>query len=254
MSEDSSGKKPRTSSFVQRQLKRRSVRVLGLSLWLLLGFIAAQILVLVVFQALFSASEVASLSVVVLSTVVAAVTYIIALFLVVGTVWWRQKWSKKQALKRLGLTRHLTVKDVGLALIGYLPYLASSILLVVVITILVPGFDAEQAQELGFDSLANNLEYVLAFVALVILAPIVEEVLFRGYLFGALRGIVSFIPATLIVSALFGLVHGQWNVALDTFVLSLVLCWLREYTGAIWAPIALHMIKNGLAFTLLFVF
>lgn len=227
--------------------------MLGLSLWLLVGFIAAQLVALTVFQTIFSASQIASLNIVVLSTVVTAVTYVLALLFVVGGAWWRQGWDVKQLLKHVGLARHLTPKDIGLALLGYLPYLASSTLLVVVITLLVPGFDAEQAQELGFDSLANNLEFVLAFIALVILAPIAEEVLFRGYLFGALRGMISFIPATLIVSALFGLVHGQWNVALDTFVLSLVLCWLREYTGTIWAPIALHMVKNGLAFTLLFV-
>ena len=45
----------------------------------------------------------------------------------------------------------------------------------------------------------------------------------------------------------------QWAVTIDTFVLSLMLCALREYTGAIWAGVLLHAIKNGLAFYLLFV-
>jgi hypothetical protein len=59
--------------------------------------------------------------------------------------------------------------------------------------------------------------------------------------------------AIIITSLLFGAVHGQWNVAIDVFVLSLVLCSLREVTGNIWAGVLLHMLKNGLAFYLLFI-
>ena len=61
------------------------------------------------------------------------------------------------------------------------------------------------------------------------------------------------LPATL-VSALFGVAHGQWNVGLDVFVLSMVACGLREATGSIWAGIVLHMIKNMVAFMATFVF
>ena len=45
----------------------------------------------------------------------------------------------------------------------------------------------------------------------------------------------------------------QWAVMIDTFVLSLVMCVMREHTGAIWITILMHMAKNGLAFYLLFV-
>jgi membrane protease YdiL (CAAX protease family) len=93
----------------------------------------------------------------------------------------------------------------------------------------------------------------MAFIALVIIAPIAEEVLFRGYLYGKLRSHASVLVATLLTSALFGAVHMQWNVAIDTFILSLAMCYLRELTGTIWAGTLVHMIKNGLAFTLIFI-
>jgi membrane protease YdiL (CAAX protease family) len=51
----------------------------------------------------------------------------------------------------------------------------------------------------------------------------------------------------------FGAVHGQWNVAIDVFSLSLIMCGLREITGNIWAGALLHMLKNGLAFYILFI-
>ena len=117
----------------------------------------------------------------------------------------------------------------------------------------LPWIDLEQSQDVGFAGISQPYEYVLAFIALVILPPIAEEVLFRGYLFGRLRSRMRLVLSALIVSVAFGFVHGQWNVGIDTFVLSLFLCYLREATGSLWAPIVLHAIKNGLAYALLFI-
>ena len=59
--------------------------------------------------------------------------------------------------------------------------------------------------------------------------------------------------ANLLVSVLFGLVHMQWNVGINVFAMSVVMCALREITGTIYAGILLHMLKNGVAFYLLYV-
>jgi membrane protease YdiL (CAAX protease family) len=60
----------------------------------------------------------------------------------------------------------------------------------------------------------------------------------------------------LVTSLLFGLAHLQsgdngaliWGAALDTFILSLVLVYLRESTGALYAGILIHSLNNLLAF------
>ena len=70
---------------------------------------------------------------------------------------------------------------------------------------------------------------------------------------GKLRKSMPVWAAIIITSLLFALVHFQWNVALDTFALSIVLCLLRLVTKSLWAPILLHAMKNGLAFYLLFI-
>ncbi|RYZ49901.1 MAG: CPBP family intramembrane metalloprotease, partial [Sphingobacteriales bacterium] len=57
----------------------------------------------------------------------------------------------------------------------------------------------------------------------------------------------------IVTSIVFGAIHGQWNVAVDVFALSLILCSLREITGSIWAGVLLHMLKNGIAFYFLFI-
>ena len=118
---------------------------------------------------------------------------------------------------------------------------------------LIPGFDSEQAQKVGFDGVTTTAEYVMAFIGLVVLPPIFEELLFRGYLFGRLRKYVPFWLAAIVTSIAFGFVHGQWNVGVDTFVLSIFLCYLREHTGSLWASMLLHGIKNGLAYFFLFI-
>ena len=102
---------------------------------------------------------------------------------------------------------------------------------------------------------------MLAFLTLVVVAPIAEELIFRGYLYGKMREkfsqvtseIWSVIISALLVSVVFGIIHMQWNVGVNVFAMSLVACALREYTGTIYAGILLHMIKNGLAFYFLFV-
>src|SRR3989344_1552365 len=110
-------------------------------------------------------------------------------------------------------------------------------------------FLAEILAVLGVDRL-------LAFVGLVILPPLAEEILIRGYLYSGLRRSLAFAPAALFTSLLFGLAHLElgaaaaplWIAAINTFVLSLVLVYLREKAGSLWPPIMVHSLNNLVAF------
>ena len=93
----------------------------------------------------------------------------------------------------------------------------------------------------------------MAFISLVVVAPVAEELIFRGWLYGKLRAKIPAIPAMLVVSILFGIVHGQWNVGVTVFVMSIAMCTLREITGTIWGGILIHILKNGIAFYFLYV-
>jgi len=118
---------------------------------------------------------------------------------------------------------------------------------------LLPNVDINQKQDFGLES-NNPWGLVAIFIALVILPPLSEEVLFRGLLYRTFKRPFGKIAAALIISFLFGVAHGQWNVAADTFVLSLVLIYLLEKTNSLWPSIALHFFKNTVAFLLVFVF
>lgn len=154
--------------------------------------------------------------------------------------------------ERMGLNGMPTWTDLGLAPVGYVV----SLIVGGVITMIFSSFswfNADEAQELGYSLYMQGWERGLAFIELVVVAPIMEELLFRGWLYGNLRVKIPKWLAILLVSVLFGLIHFQWNVGISVFVLSIVACILREVTGNIYAGTLVHMINNGVAFLLVYV-
>lgn len=158
----------------------------------------------------------------------------------------------KVSLTALGLGR-FELSMLPQSLIAFVFYLILSMVIASVAGQLF-SFDQDQSQEIGFEAPKQSLESVLIFIALVILAPLAEELLFRGFLFFGLRRRLPFWATSVVVSLLFAFVHGQVNVGVDVFALSLVLCYLREKTQSLWPAILLHAFKNGLAYILLFVY
>ena len=83
--------------------------------------------------------------------------------------------------------------------------------------------------------------YVLAFVA----APVLEELLFRGFLQGWLSKHSAFGPQRAIIfsAVVFAACHG-WTAALPLFLLGLILGWIRWSTGSLRAAMLVHAIHN----------
>jgi membrane protease YdiL (CAAX protease family) len=85
-----------------------------------------------------------------------------------------------------------------------------------------------------------------------VVAPICEEMLFRGYIFTALRNWKGTLPAALITAILFGGVHAGSAPALDLVPLAGLgfgLCLLYRYTGSLYPCIIAHSLNNSLAFS-----
>ncbi|MEK7059285.1 MAG: CPBP family intramembrane glutamic endopeptidase [Patescibacteria group bacterium] len=128
-------------------------------------------------------------------------------------------------------------------------------------TYLFPNLDINQQQELGFNNVHGLWPLAMTFISLVVLPPLVEEIMVRGFLYSSLKKALPTVGAVLVTSGIFAAAHlpeggaagPLYIAALDTFVLSLVLVYLREKTGSLWASITLHAIKNGVAFVMLFV-
>jgi membrane protease YdiL (CAAX protease family) len=179
--------------------------------------------------------------------------------IMMGVLWWFLK-RRRAGWKILGYQRKPVLKDAGMA-IGYFVIYFALLIATSVIAKSLFNVDLDQKQELGFDNVLGVDQKVLVFISLVILPPIVEETIFRGFLFTGLRKKLPYVSAVIFTSLLFAAPHLMasshgplWIAGIDTFVMSLVLCYVREKSGALWAPIGIHFLKNGLAFLALYVF
>jgi membrane protease YdiL (CAAX protease family) len=139
-------------------------------------------------------------------------------------------------------------------------YFVLYLIAVGVITHFVPSLNVNQQQQIGFNSVHGAPQLIMTFISLVILPPIAEEIMVRGFIYSSLKKAMSIIPAAILTSLIFASAHlpeggsagPLYIAAIDTFVLSLVLIYLREKTGSLWASMTLHALKNGVAFTALF--
>jgi len=221
-------------------------------LWVATAFVVAQLFVAALLYGLeatgFTFSDDNPSLVAFFTAAVYGLTLVLVLFV-------PYKFFKKARVSRktLGVTRLPNWVDILLTLPAAFVYLLIAALLATVVSAIFPEFNLDQAQDVGFNNLTQNTGYFFAFMTLIVLAPLAEELLFRGYLYGKLREIAGLLSAVFLTSLLFGAAHMQWNLAVDTFALSLVLCSLREITGSIWAGVLLHMLKNGVAFYFIFI-
>ena len=155
-------------------------------------------------------------------------------------------------LRNLGFRKFRIDRAVGIMILATGLLLIGAMGLFILIENIAPNVNLQQEQQIVFKESSNNIELILSFISLVIVAPVVEEVIFRGFLFPSFSRRFGIMAAAVITSLLFGIVHMQINVAIVTFVMGLLLCWLYYKTRSLWPAILFHSIKNYIAFTLLF--
>jgi membrane protease YdiL (CAAX protease family) len=95
----------------------------------------------------------------------------------------------------------------------------------------------------------STVDAVDVVLAVVVLAPLLEEIFFRGFMYAALRGSMPTVPAALITGALFGAIHPiygytAWNLVPVLMCAGFIMCLLYEKTGSLWPPIAFHVFMN----------
>lgn len=104
------------------------------------------------------------------------------------------------------------------------------------INLMTPNFELQP-------SLAYN---IVLIIMVCIIAPISEELLFRGLILSALKRFGTTF-AVLTTSLLFALVHGNVIQAIPTFILSLFLCFIVLETKSIYSSMLIHFINNTFA-------
>lgn len=102
------------------------------------------------------------------------------------------------------------------------------------------------------DILAVPWGAVLLTVGAVLFAPVAEELFYRGFIqgraVGARTGRAAVVPIV-IVAAVFSVVHLNPAAALQLFLFGCLLGWLRQWRGALAAPVGAHMALNATTMT-----
>jgi len=96
-------------------------------------------------------------------------------------------------------------------------------------------------------SLRNDPVVAVGLVlAIAVLAPLCEELFFRGAIFNSVRSTQKMRVAAILSSTLFAIAHLNLKMAPYYVIFGLTMCWLTKRTRSLAAPIAAHMTVNAL--------
>jgi membrane protease YdiL (CAAX protease family) len=141
-------------------------------------------------------------------------------------------------LTRLGVRRFrpgTALKWIGAAILAYLVFNA--------VYVAIFGEPHQEDIAEGFGPVPVQV------LLIVVLAPISEELCFRGMLFGGLRTKLPVLPAALVGGLVFGALHALTGISAvpPLVVFGFLLCLLYEKTGSVVPGIVLHMLNNSIA-------
>lgn len=159
--------------------------------------------------------------------------------LIVGALWFK---------------RHRPQNDLSLKTVCNVKLLASMCMMGIALQLLIsmclkavypmlPQTLTDQYNELMETLIGGNV-WLSLFVT-VILAPLAEELLFRGVTLRKAAKIMPFMAANVLQAVLFGVYHMNLIQGIYAFVLGLLLGYVAEYFHSIWASILLHAFVNG---------
>ena len=142
------------------------------------------------------------------------------------------------------LGRHVGI-GVGL---GIVAIVGSTLIVSVLVTL--TGSEATPEQVLTQGITDTPVQLLLTVLAAVVMAPIAEELLFRGLLHRGLRRRMHVVPATLLSSALFAVVHVEVAASQPLALIGLtfvgvVLAIAHERTGSLLVPVVIHATHNA---------
>lgn len=97
-------------------------------------------------------------------------------------------------------------------------------------------------QQLESEVFGDNV--ILTFITSVLMAPILEELLFRGLIYKRLRCICNPVVAALLSATAFGITHGNLVQFVYAFMAGLILAFLYQKYKNILAPMLAHLFAN----------
>jgi uncharacterized protein len=149
-------------------------------------------------------------------------------------LWRRVKWTE------LGI-RRFEGKDMAMGC----GLLIAIYIIVIINNLIMLALGVVTQAETIFDLLGNLESPVLFVVVGVILAPVLEELFFRGFVFKGFREKYGWKAALVISSAIFSLFHLQVATLLPMFLLGGLFAYLYQRTESVFPGMIMHFLVNA---------
>jgi membrane protease YdiL (CAAX protease family) len=162
----------------------------------------------------------------------------------VGAAWWHGQ----SPARTFDLDARASVVLVGIAA-GLLAWLPASVLADLSSRLRPPGPEYLEFLQQHLPTTLGGI--VVAFAAAGVVAPVAEELVFRGLLYRTARGRWGPVGAAVLTSLFFGIAHWEpWSL-FGLVGLGLLMCWLYERTGSLVAPMLAHGVHNMVSLSLM---
>lgn len=171
------------------------------------------------------------------------------IFLIVLLLFTRYKYGS--TFKDLGFKTISIKRTLFLMMQGYGLWLVISYIMVVLMFHtgrVFPGYDIQAPTLPLFGE--GRFAIIAAFLAAVIVAPLVEEAFFRGFVLQTSIQRLGTTYGSLFAAALFAIIHFQFSNIIPLFILGLIINWIFLRDKSLWPAIFFHAFNNGLALTL----
>jgi membrane protease YdiL (CAAX protease family) len=135
----------------------------------------------------------------------------------------------------------LKVNKLKESVVSFILFIPLLFLISFIIQNILPEY---KQQEIVLNFKSNLLKDKALLLHVLIIAPVVEEIIFRGYIYRILKTKIPIIFAIIISSTLFSLIHYNVLSFILLFVLSIFLTYIYERNGSIMCPIIIHSLFN----------
>ena len=134
----------------------------------------------------------------------------------------------------------------ALPMVFAVDYLASVLLKV------NPSTDAQEVIRI-FENSSTGAQRIPIILLAVVIAPVAEELAFRGYLYGVIKRYFGAVPALVLSGILFALIHLNLPSFFPLLVLASVFALAYELSGSLLVPMTMHALFNALSLILVLV-
>jgi membrane protease YdiL (CAAX protease family) len=153
----------------------------------------------------------------------------------------------KEPLAALGISTKNFFKNVFYGIVGYIALIPILILILAVIALIINFTkyvpERQPVVELFFkEKGVAFLTYSSLFAAII--GPLIEELFFRGFLYGSLKKYIGVFWAMTATAGLFAALHAHVVGFFPIMVLGMLLAYIYEKTGSLVSSITVHMVHN----------